>query len=651
MSKNLPYESPSLLPPYNLESHEAARRAAAENPDAFWAAQAQALHWHKNFSRVCVGKFGDAAPIRWFDGGEINAAFNCLDRHLPALKDKKALLWEPDAPNSPSRAYSYGELCEETTRLAAGLRRLGVKKGDVVAIYLPLVPETVCAMLACARIGAVHSVVFGGFSSHALAGRIQDAKATALITADASFRGGKRHDVKGSADAALADCPSVSRVIVVQRDATAPLALKEGRDVAYAALVAERGTEQDRRAEPMEANDPLFILYTSGSTGKPKGLQHGAGGYLVYASYTFNATFGCTPSDVYWCTADAGWITGHTYLVYGPLVNGATVVMHEGVPNYPDYSRHWQIVDTYGVTVYYTAPTAIRSLMAQGDAPLSSTSRKTLRLLGTVGEPINPAAWEWYKEKIGSGATPIVDTWWQTETGGHMITALPGVTEEKPGVAGRPLPGLSPVIVESDGSACPDDSSAPAEGALCFAAPWPGMAQTVYGDHALFLTIYFSSYPGYYFSGDGATRDEDGHYRIAGRMDDTLNVSGHRLGTAEIESALVAHAKISEAAVVGYPHAVKGEAICAYVVPNAGETLGAADIDALKERVREDIGAIARPDRIIVADALPKTRSGKIMRRILRKIAAGDADNLGDLHTLLNPEAVEDLIKKARPGA
>jgi acetyl-CoA synthetase len=627
---------------YDAASYAALYESALSDPEGFWARQASCLEWIKPFKKAKDTSFapGDVR-IRWYEGGVLNASANCLDRHLGDKGDKPAILWEPDAPDAESRTVTYRELYAETCRLANALESFGVRKGDNVVIYMPLIPEAVAAMLACARIGAAHSVVFSGFSDRALAGRIEGSGAKFVITADVGYRGGKVHRIKQSVDKALESCPGVRHVLVVRRDKENPAPMTEGRDLPYRETLARMPSEH--RPAPMRAEDPLFVLYTSGSTGKPKGLQHGTGGYLVYASFTFNTSFDYRSDDVFWCTADVGWITGHTYLVYGPLLNGATTVMHEGVPSYPDYGRSWEIVDKYGVTVYYTAPTAIRALMAQGDGPLRHSKRDTLRLLGTVGEPINPAAWQWYKDAVGNGKCPIVDTWWQTETGGHLITAVPGVVPEVPGFAGRPLPGVRPVLVGSDGKARPDGKSE-AEGALCLADSWPGQAQTIYGDHALFEKTYFSAYPGYYFSGDGAKRDADGQYQITGRIDDTLNVSGHRLGTAEIESALAAHPRVAEAAAVGCPHALKGETVYCYVVLNADATAKDVPLSELRDAVRSAIGAIAVPDFIQFAPALPKTRSGKIMRRILRKIAADDYGDLGDVNTLLNPEAVEQLI-------
>ena len=578
--------------------------------------------------------------IRWFDDGALNACANCIDRHLPSRGEQPAIVWEGDDP-AESRTLTYRDLHEAVCRLANGLKALGVDKGDAVTIYMPMIPEAAVAMLACARIGAVHSVVFGGFSSESLASRIQDCASRLIITADEGIRGGKRIPLKAASDEAASRCPSVEKVLVVRRTG-ADIDFVPGRDVWYHDLTAEASA--DCPPEVMGAEDPLFILYTSGSTGKPKGVLHTTGGYLVYASLTHQYVFDYHDGDVYWCTADVGWVTGHSYLVYGPLANGAITVMFEGVPNYPDPSRFWRVCDKHGVNTFYTAPTAIRALMREGEDPVRRTSRASLRLLGTVGEPINPEAWLWYHRVVGTGRCPIVDTWWQTETGGILITPLPGVSVLKPGSAARPFFGIRPLIVDAEGR----EQQSEASGFLCIADSWPGQARTLYGDHGRFRDVYFSRFPGRYFSGDGARRDADGDYWITGRVDDVINVSGHRLGTAEVESALVSHARVAEAAVVGYPHELKGQGIYAYVTLNAGVEPNDGLRSELGEWVRKEIGPIARPDRIQWAPGLPKTRSGKIMRRILRKLAANDLGDLGDTSTLADPSVVDDLIANRR---
>ncbi len=608
------------------------------DPEAFWRGEANRIDWIKPFTQVKNASFNEADfGVKWFEDGELNVSANCLDRHLPARKDDIAIIWEGDDP-SQQRRITYGELHAEVCRFANVLKGLGAKKGDRITIYMPMIPEAAMAMLACARIGAIHSVVFGGFSPEALAGRIQDCDSNIVITADGGMRGGKLVPLKINVDAALADCPSVKAVLVI-RHARNDIAMNSERDVWY--HKAREGVTADCMPEPMNAEDPLFILYTSGSTGKPKGVLHTTGGYLVWAAMTHHYVFNYAPGEIYWCAADVGWVTGHSYVVYGPLANGATSLMFEGVPNYPTHSRFWEIVDRHQVNIFYGAPTALRALMREGDDWVKSTSRASLRLLGSVGEPINPEAWEWYYHVVGAGRCPIVDTWWQTETGGAMITPLPGATALKPGSATRPMFGVKPILVDGDGNAL----EGAAEGNLCITDSWPGQMRSIWGDHERFFQTYFTTYPGKYFTGDGARRDEDGYYWITGRVDDVINVSGHRMGTAEVESALVAHAKVAEAAVVGYPHDIKGQGIYAYVTLNANENESADVRKELIQWVRREIGPIATPDVIHFAPALPKTRSGKIMRRILRKIAEGDVSNLGDTSTLADPSVVGSLIE------
>ncbi len=618
--------------------YEALYQQSVEDPEGFWAEQGRRLDWLRPYSQVKDVSYtlGDV-HIRWYADGQLNVAANCIDRHLETRGDKTAILWEGDEPDQ-HKAISYRELYTEVCRLANGLRALGVGKGDVVTIYMPMVPEAAYAMLACARIGAIHSVVFGGFSPEALAQRIVDGHSSLVITADEGIRGGKRIPLKANVDRALAvegtDC--VERVLVLRYTGEGPAA--QPRDVDYATLVGE----QDGHCEPavMDAEDPLFILYTSGSTGKPKGVLHTTGGYLVYAALTHEQVFDYHEDDIYWCSADVGWVTGHSYIVYGPLANGATTLMFEGVPTYPDAGRFWQVCDKHQVSIFYTAPTAIRALMREGDAPVQATNRGSLRLLGSVGEPINPEAWNWYHRVVGDGRCPIVDTWWQTETGGILITPLPGATDLKPGSATRPFFGIRPALVDDQGQTLEGEAA----GNLVILDSWPGQMRSVYGDHERFEQTYFSTFPGRYFSGDGARRDADGYYWITGRVDDVLNVSGHRLGTAEIESALVAHPQTAEAAVVGYPHDVKGQGIYVYVTLKAGVEASDALRDELRAWVRKEIGPIATPDVLQWAPALPKTRSGKIMRRILRKIAENEYQALGDTSTLADPAVVDDLI-------
>lgn len=618
--------------------YEAARMQARETPEAFWAEQAERLDWMTFPTKIKDVSFKKADfRIRWFEDGVLNASVNCIDRHLPARKDEVAILWEGDEPTD-SEAVTFGQLHDRVCRLANVLKANGVQKGDRVTIYLPMIPEAAYAMLACARIGAVHSVIFGGFSPDSIAGRIEDCQSTFVITADEGCRGGKKVPLKANVDKALEKVGGVKTVVVL-RHTGADVPFVEGRDLDW-------GVEADKASpdcapEPMNAEDPLFILYTSGSTGKPKGVLHTTGGYLFWASYTHELVFDYRPGEVFWCTADVGWVTGHTYVVYGALANAATTLMFEGVPNYPTVSRFWEVVDKHQVNIFYTAPTALRALMREGDAPVKTSSRKSLRLLGTVGEPINPEAWRWYHEVVGESRLPIVDTWWQTETGGALISPLPGATDLKPGSATLPLPGVELEIVDAEGGVL----SGATEGNLCITDSWPGQMRTVYGDHQRFFDTYFSTYPGKYFTGDGCRRDADGYYWITGRVDDVINVSGHRMGTAEVESALVLHDIVAEAAVVGFPHDIKGQGIYAYVTLVRGVD---ATEDLRKElvaHVRKEIGPIAAPDVIQWAPALPKTRSGKIMRRILRKIAENELGALGDTSTLADPSVVDDLVK------
>jgi len=609
------------------------------DPQGFWAEIGRRIDWIKEFSKVKESNFAaDDFHIRWFYDGKLNVASNCLDRHLESRGEKTAIIWEADDPNRSER-LSYRELHQRVCQCANALKSLGVKKFDRVTIYLPMIPEIAIAMLACARIGAIHSVVFAGFSSEALGGRIADCGSTLVITADEGLRGGKRIPLKQYVDGALelkgTEC--VKNVLVVRRPG-ADVPMKSPRDQWYEEVASTQ--EETCTPEPMDAEDPLFILYTSGSTGKPKGVLHTTGGYLVYAAFTHQLVFDLREDDIYWATADIGWVTGHSYIVYGPLANGATTVMFEGVPNYPDFGRFWQVVDKHRVTILYSSPTAIRSLMREGEAPVKAWSRKTLRLLGSVGEPINPEAWEWYHRVVGDGRCPVVDTWWQTETGGILITPLPGATDLKPGSATLPFFGVQPAVVDNDGQVL----KGACEGNLVLLDSWPGQMRTVYGDHQRFIETYFKTFPGKYFTGDGARRDEDGYYWITGRVDDVLNVAGHRLGTAEIESALVAHPKVAEAAVVGYPHDIKGQGIYVYVTLIAGAEPSEPLRRELREWVRKEISPIATPDVIQWAPSLPKTRSGKIMRRILRKIAANESDQLGDISTLADPSVVKHLI-------
>ncbi len=663
------------------ERYQDMYEASIKDPDAFWAEQAEQFTWRQSWDRVKHTSFNSPVSIHWYEGAKLNITESCLDRHLPARAQQVAYIWEGDDPKE-SKSVTYQELYEEVCRLANVLKACGVKKGDRVTIYLPMIPEATVAMLACARIGAVHSVVFGGFSATALKGRIEDCGSKVVITADEGLRGGRKAPLKANVDEAAQDL-DIDCIIVVKRTGGS-IAWNAERDVWYHEVTAKAPIECP--ATVMDAEDPLFILYTSGSTGKPKGVLHTGGGYMVWAGVTFKYTFdykspsplvgegrvggdspqsqtsplshqpplpipppqgGREDGDIFWCTADVGWVTGHTYIVYGPLLNGATSVLYEGVPHYPDWGRFWQVVDKHKVTIFHTAPTAIRAIMREGDAPVKKTSRQTLRLLGSVGEPINPEAWLWYYNVVGEGRCPIVDTWWQTETGGNMLAPFPGATNLKPGSATWPFFGVQPVIVDQNGKVCEGEC----EGMLCIADSWPGQARSVFGDHKRFEETYFSQFPGYYFTGDGARRDADGYYWITGRIDDVLNVSGHRLGTAEIESALVGHDHVTEAAVVGYPHDIKGQGIYCYVTLAAGISPNEAMEKDLKQWVRKELGPIATPDVIHFTAALPKTRSGKIMRRILRKIAEGDTSSLGDTSTLTNPEVVEELVQGRKKAA
>ena len=607
------------------------------DPENFWAEHGQRIDWIKPYTRIKDVSYSEKElHIKWFYDGTLNVSSNCLDRHLEKRGDQTAIIWEGDDPKEDKR-ISFKELHSEVCKFANALKELGVKKGDRVTIYMPMIPEAAVAMLACARVGAIHSVVFGGFSPDALAGRIQDCDSSLIITADEGIRGGKPIPLKANTDAALNSCPMCKTVVVVKRTA-GEIDWVEGRDYWYHDITSAQSEEC--QPEEMTAEDPLFILYTSGSTGKPKGVMHTSGGYIVYASMTHEYVFDYKDGEVYWCTADVGWVTGHSYILYGPLANGATTLMFEGVPNYPNSSRFWDVCDKHNVSIFYTAPTALRALMREGEGPVKATSRKSLRLLGSVGEPINPEAWLWYYNVVGDGRCPIVDTWWQTETGGILITPLPGATDLKPGSATRPFFGIKPIIVDADGNVLDGATT----GNLCLAESWPGQMRTVYGDHDRFFQTYFATFPGRYFTGDGCRRDEDGYYWITGRVDDVINVSGHRMGTAEVESALVAHSLVAEAAVVGYPHEIKGQGIYAYVTLNVGVEPDEELRNELIKWERKEIGPIASPDLIQWAPGLPKTRSGKIMRRILRKVAENDFGSLGDTSTLAEPAVVQDLI-------
>ena len=613
--------------------------ASVSNPEAFWSEHGKRVDWMKPFTKVKNVSYAHPdVSIKWFEDGTLNVAANCVDRHLDTRRDQTAILWEGDNPEE-SKAISYGELHEQVCKLANVYKSLGVKKGDRVVLYMPMIPEAAYAMLACARIGAVHSIVFGGFSPEALASRVEDCGAALVVTADEAPRGGRVTPLKANVDKAMEISGDVQTLVVERTNGD--VSMKAGRDHSYTSLMAE--VSSDCKPEEMNAEDPLFILYTSGSTGKPKGVLHTTGGYIVYASMTHQYTFDYHDGDVFWCTADVGWVTGHSYIVYGPLANGATTLMFEGVPTYPDASRFWQVCEKHKVNQFYTAPTAIRALMGLGNEFVEQCDLSSLKLLGTVGEPINPEAWQWYNDVVGKGTRPIVDTWWQTETGGHLLTPLPGATATKPGSATTPFFGVEPVIL--DPSSGEEITSTEAEGVLCIKDSWPGQMRTVYGDHERFVKTYFSDYKGYYFSGDGCRRDSDGYYWITGRVDDVINVSGHRMGTAEVESALVAHPKVSEAAVVGYPHDIKGQGIYCYVTLMASEEPSDELRKELRDWVRKEIGPIASPDLIQWAPGLPKTRSGTIMRRILRKIAEDDYGSLGDTSTLAEPAVVDELIE------
>ena len=622
----------------NDDDYQRLYRQSIEQPDTFWAEQAKAfLDWSKPWDKVYSGDL-KKGQVSWFEGAQLNVSYNCIDRHLQQRGEQVALIWEGDNP-AESANITYNKLHSHVCRLANALKSRGVKKGDRVCIYMPMIPEATYAMLACARIGAVHSVVFGGFSPDALRDRILDADCRTVITADEGVRGGKYVPLKANVDKALQSCPNVSTVVVVERT-QGEIDWVDGRDIWY--HEALQTVDSDCPPEPMDAEDPLFILYTSGSTGKPKGVLHSTGGYLLMAAMTHKYVFDYHDGDIYWCTADVGWVTGHSYIVYGPLANGATSLVFEGVPNYPDASRFWQVIDKHQVNIFYTAPTAIRALMREGTGPVEKTSRSSLRLLGSVGEPINPEAWEWYYHVVGEMRCPIVDTWWQTETGAILITPLPGATDLKPGSATRPFFGVQPVLLDEQGH----EIDGPGSGVLAIKSSWPSQIRSIYGDHQRMVDTYFKPYPGYYFTGDGARRDEDGYYWITGRVDDVINVSGHRIGTAEIESALVLHDAVAEAAVVGYPHDIKGQGIYAFVTPMNGVEVSEALKQELLALVGKEIGSFAKPELIQWAPGLPKTRSGKIMRRILRKIACNELDTLGDTSTLADPSVVDSLVSQ-----
>ena len=640
--------SPDISACAHIDSETYAReyKRSLEDPEAYWSEQANAfIDWFGPWNELSSADFSQGR-VEWFKGGTLNVCYNCIDRHLPQRAEQIALIWEGDDP-ADTEKITYQQLCDEVCRLANALRSRGVRKGDRICIYMPMIPQAVYSMLACARIGAIHSVVFGGFSSNSLRDRILDSDCQTLITSDEGIRGGSFVPLKRNAEAALAECPNVHTVLTYRRTGN-EIPWKQGRDVWYHELVNSQSTSCE--SEVMESEDPLFILYTSGSTGKPKGVQHSTAGYLLNASMTHKYVFDYHDGDIYWCTADVGWVTGHSYIVYGPLSNGATTLMFEGIPTHPDSGRFWDVVDKHKVNIFYTAPTAIRQLMGQGNEFVTRSNRGSLRILGTVGEPINPEAWQWYYDVVGDGRCPVVDTWWQTETGGIMITPLPGATELKPGSATKPFFGIEPGLVDERGEVI---ESQVATGNLVIMRSWPGQIRSVYGDHQRVIDTYYSTYPGFYFTGDGARRDEDGYYWITGRVDDVINVSGHRMGTAEVESALVLHEKVAEAAVVGYPHDIKGEGIYAYVTLMADAESTEELKEELVQLVRTEIGPIARPDVLQWAPGLPKTRSGKIMRRILRKIAADQVDELGDTTTLADPSVVNELVEnraKLRAG-
>jgi len=621
----------------NSDTYEEMYANSINDPEGFWGEHGKRIDWIKPYNMVKNVSYEGDVSIKWYEDGTLNACYNCVDRHVPTRGDQTAIIFEGDDP-ADSAHITYAELLEHVSRFANVLKERGVQKGDRVTIYMPMIPEATYAMLACARIGAIHSVVFGGFSPEALAGRILDCESTCIITTDEGVRGGRAIPLKANTDAALESCPDVDTVIVVTRTG-ADVAMAESRDVVYEDAAAN--VSADCPVEEMNAEDPLFILYTSGSTGKPKGVLHTTGGYMVYASMTHQYVFDYHDGDIYWCTADVGWVTGHSYIVYGPLANGATTLVFEGLPTYPDASRLWQVVDKHQVNIFYTAPTALRALMREGEEPVKKTSRASLRLLGSVGEPINPEAWLWYHRVVGDSRCPIVDTWWQTETGGILITPLPGAIAQKPGSATKPFFGIKPALVDAEGALLEGATS----GNLILTDSWPGQMRTVYGDHQRFIDTYFATYKGNYFTGDGCRRDEDGYYWITGRVDDVINVSGHRMGTAEVESALIAHDLVAESAVVGYPHDIKGQGIYTYVTLNAGVEATDELRAELVKWVRKEIGPIATPDLLQWAPGLPKTRSGKIMRRILRKIAEDDFSNLGDTSTLADPTVVDDLIE------
>ena len=625
----------------NEEKYSSMYDNSLQNNDEFWADQAQRVDWVKKFTKIKNIKYSkNDVSIKWFEDGNLNVSYNCIDRHAKNNPDKVAIIWEGDDPNE-TKKITYRDLLINVSKAANVLKKIGVKKGDRVTIYLTMIPELAYIMLACARIGAVHSIIFGGFSAESIAGRIKDCKSEYVVTADEGIRGGKTIPLKLSTDKALETCPDVKKCLVVKRT-NKDIKLKKDRDLFYDDLIKE--VDSICEPEVLNAEDPLFILYTSGSTGKPKGVMHTSGGYIVYASMTHEYIFNYNAGDIYWCTADIGWITGHSYIIYGPLANGATTLMFEGVPNYPDFSRFWQIVDKHKVNIFYTAPTAIRALMREGDDFVTKTDRSSLKLLGTVGEPINPEAWKWYYEVPGNSKCPIVDTWWQTETGGILISPQTGAIKLKPGSASKPFFGIEPCIVDKEGK----ELEGECEGMLCMKRSWPGQMRTVYGDHKRFIDTYFSQFDGKYFTGDGCKRDKDGYYWITGRVDDVIIVSGHNLGTAEIESAFVSHKDVSEAAVVGYPHEIKGNGLYCYVSLKVGVNSSEDLVLDLKKTIRERIGPIATPDFIHITNGLPKTRSGKIMRRILRKIASNDFENLGDTSTLADPSVVDDLIENRK---
>ena len=625
----------------NSEQYEKMYAESINDPDVFWDTHGKRIDWIKPYKKISnISYAKEDLKIKWYEDGTLNASANCLDRHLKTKGDSTAIIWEGDNPNE-SKHITYNQLYEDVCKFSNVLKKAGAKKGDRITIYMPMIPEATIAMLACTRIGAIHSVVFGGFSPDALAGRIEDCDSTIIITADEGVRSGKTIPLKSNTDEAIAKAKMCKTTIVVKRTG-GDINWIDGQDIWYHEEM-EKASSECVPTE-MNAEDPMFILYTSGSTGKPKGVLHTTGGYMVYTSVTHHYVFDYHDGEIYWCTADVGWVTGHSYIVYGPLSNGATTLMFEGVPNYPDASRFWQIIDKHKVNIFYTAPTAIRALMAEGDEPVKKTSRSSLRILGSVGEPINPEAWNWYNNVVGNGKCPIVDTWWQTETGGILITPLPGATSTKPGSATKPFFGIKPVLVDNENN----ELNGPSEGNLCINMSWPGQMRTVFGDHKRFIETYFSTFPGRYFSGDGCRRDEDGYFWITGRVDDVINVSGHRMGTAEVESALVAHPKVAEAAVVGYPHKIKGQGIYAYVTINLDVTPSDELLGELKKWVRKEIGPIATPDLIQFAPGLPKTRSGKIMRRILRKIAANEHDELGDVSTLADPAVVKNLVNNRK---